>query len=209
MESNQNQSSSIVPKLVGGTVAVLLCCACVVIAAAVFIVYQAYQQEAPIDDYFPTFEPTVEFSTPLPIPTSEPSTPLPIPTLERTDSVSAEKLDILNQTIVPENDPYELACRLEGICDIPKTVPGKTYKLGDREQFWILNSDTVEHRQITATLLYITPHSYFWAEDGADADINDVKALMDTFENKIYPTNREFFGSESNPGIDGNPHIFV
>jgi hypothetical protein len=32
---------------------------------------------------------------------------------------------------------------------------------------------------------------------------------MDTFENEIYPTDREFFGSESTPGIDGDPHIFV
>ena len=32
---------------------------------------------------------------------------------------------------------------------------------------------------------------------------------MDTFENKIYPTDREFFGSEANPGVDGDPHIYV
>jgi len=36
-----------------------------------------------------------------------------------------------------------------------------------------------------------------------------MKKLMDTFENKIYPTDREFFGEEFNPGVDGDPHIFV
>jgi hypothetical protein len=36
-----------------------------------------------------------------------------------------------------------------------------------------------------------------------------MKALMDTFENKIYPTDREFFGSEWTPGVDNDPHIFV
>jgi hypothetical protein len=36
-----------------------------------------------------------------------------------------------------------------------------------------------------------------------------MKALMDTFENKIYPTDREFFGSEANPGVDGDPHVYV
>jgi len=208
MESNPKQSSSIVTWVVGGIVAILLCCACVVIVAAGVIVYQAYQQ-VPIDNYFPTVEPTIEFITPEPAPTAEPSSPAPVPTLDRTGSVSAETLETLNQTLVPENDPYELACRLKGICDVSKTVPGKTYKIGDEEQFWVTNMDTAEHRQITATLLYITPHTYFWAEDGTDVDQGDMKRLMDTFENKIYPTNREFFGSEFNPGIDNDPHIFV
>ena len=199
MESNPNQSSSIVPKVVGGIVAILLCCACVVIVAAGVIIYQASQQ-VPIDDYFPTFEPTIEFSTPAPVPTLD-QTPV--------ESISADTLDTLNQTLVPENDPYELACRLKGICDVPRTVPAKAYKVGDKEQFWVSNSDTAEHRQITATLVYITPHSYFWAEEGARYNEADVKRLMDTFENEIYPTNREFFGEEFNPGIDDDPHIYV
>lgn len=198
MESNTNQSSN-VTKIVIGVVAVLLCCASVVIIAAGVIFYQAAQQ-IPTDDFPPQDYPTEDSSTPIPVPTLDQTSP---------GSISGDTLDTLNNTLVPENDPYELACHLEGICNVSKTVPGKQYKVGDMEQFWILNSDTIEHRQITATLLYITPHSYFWAEDGVDANLNDVKALMDTFENEIYPTNREFFGSESNPGIDGDPRIFV
>ena len=206
MESNTNKSSSIVTWVVGGIVTILLCCACVVIVAAGVIVYQAYQQ-APIDDYFPTFEP----SEPFPVPNVDPSTPLPVPTLDKTfpGEISGKTLDTLNNTLVPENDPYDLACRLEGICDVARTVPGKAYKTGDKENFWVTNNDTAEHHQITATLLYITPHTYFWAEDGTEVNQGDMKRLMDTFENEIYPTNREFFGSESNPGIDGDPHIFV
>jgi len=197
MESNTNQSST-VWKVVGAIVAILLCCACIVIVAAGFILYRAYQQ-TPLEDIPPVF------------PTLDSSTPLPPPTLERPslDSVSPETVDVLNQTVVPENDPYELACRLKKICNVPQTVPGKTYQVGDKEQFWVSNNDTAEHRQITATLLYITPHSYFWAEDGAEVDQGDMKRLMDTFENKIYPTDRAFFGSESNPGIDNDPRIFV
>ena len=198
MESNTNQTSN-TTKIVIGIVAVLLCCACVVILAAGFIIYRAVDQ-IPMDDF-----------PPLDYPTNESSTPVPVPTLDRTspDSISGDTLDTLNNTLVPENDPYELACRLKGICDVPRTVPGKTYKVGDKENFWISNSDTAEHRQITATLRYITPHSYFWAQDGASVDEGDMKRLMDTFENEIYPTDREFFGEEFNPGVDGDPHIFV
>ena len=200
MESNTNNtSSSVVPKVVGGIVAILLCCACVVIVAAGVIFFQASRQTSPTDDV-----PTQSY------PTDESATAVPVPTLDRSDGpISGDTLDTLNNTLVPENDPYELACRLKGICDVPTTVDSKTYEIGDKENFWISNSDTAEHNQITATLLYITPHSYFWAEEGAQVDEDDMKQLMDTFENEIYPTDREFFGEEFNPGVDGDPHIYV
>ena len=201
MESNPNNQSSIVPKVVGGIVAILVCCACVAIAAAGWFIFQASKNipDIPID--VPT-----EFFPPL-----DTSTPEVVPTISRppADSVTSETIDTLNKTLVPENDPYELACRLEKICDVSREVKGKAYKVGDKETFWILNGDTVEHNQITATLLYITPHTYFWAQDGADVNKNDMKKLMDTFENQIYPKDREFFGSEWTPGIDGDEHIFV
>jgi len=201
MEINNNQSS-VVPKIITAVVAILVCCACVVIIAAGGLVFYEYRN-SPIA--------TIDV-TPSPSPTLE-DTATPPPTIELTqppiESISSDTLQVLLNTNVPENDPYELACRLEGICDVSKTVQGKAYKIGDKEKFWILNSDTTSYNQTNATLLYITPHSYFWAEDGADADKGDMKALMDEFENKIYPTNREFFGSEWTPGVDNDPHIFV
>ena len=199
METNSNQSSS-VPKIVGGIVAVLVCCACALIAAAGFVMYQATQgQGAPFG------------LTPFELPTDSTAVPQPTVEIERpdVDTISVETLETLKESLVPENDPYELGCRLKAVCDVSTTVPGKSYQVGDKEKFWISNSDTAEHFQIDATLLYITPHSYFWAEDGADVNESDMKALMDTFEEKIYPTDREFFGSEANPGVDGDPHIYV
>ena len=32
---------------------------------------------------------------------------------------------------------------------------------------------------------------------------------MENFEEKTYPTNREFFGSEWTPGVDADPHLFI
>lgn len=125
MESNPSPSSasSIVPKIVAGVVAVLVCCACIAILAAGVIIYQAYQQ-APVD-------------IPPVYPTLEPPATAPIPTLDQTpiESISSNTLETLNQTLVPENDPYELACRLKGICDVPRTVLAKSYQIGDKEQF--------------------------------------------------------------------------
>ena len=122
MESNNNNQSSIVPKVVGGVVAILVCCACVAILAAGWFIYQTYQNSP------------IEIPTEI-FPPSDSSTPQPVPTIARppADSISSETMDILNQALVPENDPYELACRLEKKCDVSKEVPGKTYKVGDKE----------------------------------------------------------------------------
>jgi len=198
MESNSNQSSS-VPKIVGGIIAILVvCCACALIVAAGVLAYRAYWQ-LPTD--LPTFLP----------PTNESVPASPTPEIERpsVESIPTETLETLGKTLVPENDPYELACRLQGICNVPTTVPSKQYKLGDQETFWVTNVDTVENFQAKASLKYITPHMYFWVEDGVRYDEGDLKKLGDTFENKMYPTDREFFGSEANPGIDNDPHIYI
>ncbi|HET9588232.1 MAG TPA: hypothetical protein VFO91_05550 [Anaerolineales bacterium] len=197
MEINNNQSSNL-PKIIAAILGVLVICSCFAIVAAGVIGYQAFR-------LFPT-----EIGTAI-VPTEEFTTAVPIPTLERpsTEPVSTETLEMLEQALVPENDPYELACQLQGICDVSRTVPAKEYNVGDREKFWISNSDTAQHRQGDFTLIYATPHSYFWAEEGTDVNESDVKALMDTFENEIYPTNREFFGSEADPGLDNDPHIYV
>ena len=199
MDLNSNNSSSAIPKIVGVIVTISVCCACVVIIAAGGLWYWG-RPPAQVDSP-PEESATARVETPIPV----------VPTLDRTpiDLIPSETVDILNSALVPESDPYELSCRLEGLCNIPKTVQGKSYKVGDREKFWVINSDTVEHTQIDATLLYITPHSYFWAQDGADVNQGDAQALMDTFEAKIYPTDREFFGSEWTPGVDSDPRIYV
>jgi len=112
---------------------------------------------------------------------------------------------------LPEYDVYDVACRLQNVCNIPKTLPGPAVPLtvGTTKQFWLDNSDTNETFQINATLLYITPRAYFWAEKGVVVNQHDMKALMDTFDQKIIPTDREFFGSEWTPGVDNDPHIYV
>jgi hypothetical protein len=139
----------------------------------------------------------------------------PTPPVELTrgsvENISAGTLKTLLDTLVPENDPYTLACGLQNICNVPKTLPAPAapLKIGLKKNFWIVNTDTNNNVQVTATLMYITPHSYFWAGEGTNVNNSDMKKLMDTFENKIYPTDREFFGSEWTPGVDGDPHIYV
>lgn len=200
MESPANNKNGNKAVLIGIGVIVAVCCACALIAAAAgVVIYNRTIQT------IETFDPDFTFE--------DPGTPTVAPEVTRppVENVSVDTLDTLKNAIVPENDPYDLACRLKGICNIPETLdpPAVPLETGAKQKFWISNSNTDEHFEIDATLLYITPHTYFWAEDGTQVNMKDLKALMDTFENKIYPTDREFFGSEWTPGVDGDPHIYV
>ncbi len=89
---------------------------------------------------------------------------------------------------MPENNPYELACRLQNTCTVPTTVTAKSYKLGDQETFWVTNVDTTENFQAKATLRYVGDHIYFWIENGVKYDESgDLKRLGDAFENQDVP----------------------
>ncbi|MBI3740033.1 MAG: immune inhibitor A, partial [Chloroflexi bacterium] len=183
-------------------IVVVLCCICTIVLALGGYAYF----------YFKTNFPNTP-GLPLPPINNNGSTEQPPVTVTRppVDSISTDTMDTLSKAIVPDNDLYDLACRLKNICNVPHTLPApsKPYKVGDSQQFWVSNVDTNENFQTTATLQYITPHSYFWVQNGVKVNTTDMKALMDTFENKLYPTDREFFGSEWTPGVDNDPHVYV
>ncbi len=90
---------------------------------------------------------------------------------------------------------------------------------GQKVNFFVDSSyDLLGREQITASLVYITPKIYFYIEDDWWNIQNEIQkqefsnALNDLsleFLNKIYPTLTSTFGSEWNPGIDGDSHITV
>ena len=181
-------------------VLVIVACICVLVAACAVAGYYLYKYNV----------------TSLPgLPTQLGGEVTPAPTVTvnrpRTDTISKETQAVLDKTLIPDSDLYDLACRLKDVCNVPHTLPGPVtpFRAGDKQRFWVANGDTSSNFQVNTTLRYITPHSYFWVEDGVQAKDADIKALMDAFENKIYPTDREFFGSEWTPGVDNDPHIYV
>lgn len=130
--------------------------------------------------------------------------------IENPQQVSDETLRVLEQTIVPENNPADIASRLQGILNIPESVPyAGPSRVGDQKNFWVTNSDTNETSQRLATLRYAGEIVYFWIENGVSFDQNELEALATAFEDEMYPINRNFFGSEWSPGIDNDPHIYI
>jgi len=179
-----------------GAAAVLVClCVLVLVVAGVAVYFLAGDISTAID--------LSSIAT-----TDEPPAPVSRPPA---NSISNDTADALSAIVVPENDPYELACRLQAVCGVDLTLPppGRPYAIGATRKFWIMNSDTIENFQIDTTLRYITPHSYFWVEDGVEAQDSEIAALMTAFEAEIYPTDRRFFGSEWTPGVDSDPHVYI
>jgi len=111
---------------------------------------------------------------------------------------------------VPIRDLRDLALRLRpGVDSIPESESAHEYAVGDRIPFWVANVDSNEHFQIEAELLYKNDVVYVWAERGHDLDPDAMAASADRFAQQIYPQVRAFFGSEPNPGIDGDPRLHV
>lgn len=193
MENNKSKKTV---GIVIVAIIVVLCCCVIILAAAGVIVGEIGGQILSLNGF--PFGPTT-------------ATPVVEVTRPPIEDVSTSTLETLKNMIVPENNPAELACRLKEVCNIPESLipPPLPLKVGTQDEFWVTNIETNEKFRVNATLQYVTPHSYFWVEDGVKFDKGEMKALMDEFEEKMYPTNREFFGSEWSPGIDGDEHIYI
>ncbi|MBI5298071.1 MAG: immune inhibitor A [Chloroflexi bacterium] len=198
MQSNNSSSTT---AIIVGIVA-LLCCICLIVIGVGGYIFYAISQEIVTNIDVPTLVP---FDI---VPTNTPSVQITRPP---SDQISVNTLELLETIVVPFSDPRELACRLDGKCNIPEVVAESAAprEVGEKATFWANDISTNENFEVDATLQYATPHVYFWVENGVDFDERDMQRLVDTFENEIYPTNREFFGSEWTPGVDGDPHIYI
>ncbi|MCX6066411.1 MAG: immune inhibitor A [Chloroflexi bacterium] len=191
------------------TVLLVLCCCCfIVIAGGLGGAYYIKMQVTPIPEKTPfgfSLDGSDSTATPAPAPAPTPIEIARIPV----ESIPTDTLQTLEDTIVPVNNPLDLACRLQGKCAIPETYPSGPFKAGDKQSFYLSNTDSADHFQVETTLKYVTDHAYFWVENGISYNQDEAKQLVDTFETKMYPTDREFFGSEWTPGVDGDQHIYL
>ncbi len=203
MESKSNNTAWYV---VVGLLLALVCCLCVVVvvAAGAFLAVQRADTTASVV--------TLQVATPgLQRATA---TPAARPSLGETQTVSDQAQEMLAELArveVPTADPISLAERFQGKVDIPTVLEtnAPTLEEGQTQDFWASDVDNNTNFQLTADLVYASPHVYFWVEQGVDYRLADVKSLVDTFEAHAYPTDREFFGSEWTPGVDGDPHLYI
>ena len=188
-----------------------LCCVAVIIAGSIFTISNSQTQVESSEPTPVVIRPTTVSVLPPSQDTQEPNTPLDPVIIQSGTTVPTDTLKTLVETIVPVNNLTDLALRLEGKQNIPETMasPAAFSQVGKQSSFWVTNIDNNSNFEIDATLEYVSEHVYFWIEDGIQFNQNDLRRLVDTFEEEIYPTNREFFGSEWTPGVDGDPHLYI
>lgn len=135
---------------------------------------------------------------------------LPTPSREPT-SAPADPETSACCSQIPAIDPYDLARRLkhtEALVPLTPASPIK-YSVGDQGTFWALNLDPAKSFQLTATLAHVSPHLYVWVQDGVHIQEDALEESAEVFEERLYATVRERFGSEWTPGIDNDVRLTV
>ena len=91
--------------------------------------------------------------------------------------------------------------------------------LGQNQSFYISPQyDAQSRTQVSATLTAISKYAYFYVEDSYWNNLRSdtrsqvlswIALLGHEFDDRIYPTETQFFGSEPNPGVDNNPRVTI
>ncbi|WP_160316943.1 immune inhibitor A domain-containing protein [Ardenticatena maritima] len=161
-------------------------------------------------------------SAPTPTPMASPeATPPPavsptaeLPSGEGHFSPAADMLALVNRPDLPMRDLHDLGIRYGRISpDTPRTVsaPPVERRLGDRETFTVADLLNNTHNRVEAELRAIGEHAYWWVQVGYEVDEAALAASVERFDTRTYPTDRDLFGQEWSPGVDGESrlHIFL
>ncbi len=139
---------------------------------------------------------------------------------EAVTTADTELYDVLSDLKATPADRIALAIAIQGLdpaaLPVPPTQPRETYQVGDTREFWTHNSDTFEFNRITAELMIVSTHAYFWQDvdtqalnaDGKPVTEEDWKAAAESFD-ATYERVRAVFGHEESPGLDGDARLFV
>jgi hypothetical protein len=97
-------------------------------------------------------------------------------------------------------------------CALVATLPGSAEaapEVGQAEAFWTLDWKTGEYSQIAAKAGYVGEHAAVYVQSGVDISDFLVSDLGTSFDTVVYPALTQAFGSEPNPGIDGDPRVVL
>ena len=112
----------------------------------------------------------------------------------------------------PERNLYEIAAAL-----IPNVGPINpvvnpdpvSYEVGRMDTFWLVDVNDLERYQSNFELRLVTPHAYWYVEEGQSVSQEDLEEAAAEFEDTVYPRVTGAFGSEWVPGVDNDPHLNV
>lgn len=112
-------------------------------------------------------------------------------------------LERLYQVNYPEYDYFVTAKDLGGFEVGPRYFERPEFQIGDRQLFH------TDEGNVEATLVSITPHTYFWVDDTLYLVESDVVNAAQRLEQEFYPRINHLFDQPWTPGIDGNDRFSI
>ena len=110
----------------------------------------------------------------------------------------------------PDRDLEELATRLRGVtASDPSPATAAPLSQGAQDTFWITDLDDGSAHSIAATLHVVSDNAYWFVENDVDFDQQGLEEAAQIFESRVRPAVVRTFGDIRNPGIDGDPRLFV
>jgi len=135
---------------------------------------------------------------------------LPVTAIPPVDEAAFPTYRLLRETIVPVADRLDIARRFSGITHIPAVAPVTTPRqVGEVENFNVVNVVRQGINVVQAELRAVGAHVYVWVERDVPFAQLDAQGFADIFDRAVYQPTRDLWGSEDNPGIDGDPRIYA
>ncbi|MCP4358331.1 MAG: hypothetical protein GY796_09980 [Chloroflexi bacterium] len=139
----------------------------------------------------------------------------PYDTLSRAPVTDAERAAslYLNNNSPPARDDIALAQIYWGAVPSSDPPPLVTEPLtvGARQNITVNNNDLNTNTSPEFELKYVSDHAYFWFDTtpGLEAPTKSQLETMGAGFDEIYENSHRIFGSEDNPGVDGDPRIHI
>ena len=175
----------------------------------------------PIQTGTPPTETAAASAAPTVIPTSPwPSaTPIPVtPTkslaaAQTPVSTTPERMPSTKFPEPPERDLYRLTAELKGVNvaegDRVVNPTPVSYAAGRQDRFWLVDILDLEVYSSRFELRLVTPHAYWYFEEGLPVRQADLERMAAGFEEVVYPRVTAVFGREWTPGVDNDPHLTI
>ncbi|MCH7606797.1 MAG: immune inhibitor A [Chloroflexi bacterium] len=113
----------------------------------------------------------------------------------------------------PDRDLYRLAAELmrssQGELSRVVNPDPVEYAVGRVDNFWLIDIISLEVYSSPFELRLVTPHAYWYFEEGQSVDQEDIERSAALFEKEVYPLVTSAFGREWTPGVDNDPHLNI
>ena len=151
-----------------------------------------------------TVPPTSPSPSPTPTPPRQLATALPTPAPGLPRTMFPEP---------PERDLYRLTAELKGV-DVPEgdrvvNPAPVSYAAGRQDTFWLVDILDLEVYSSRFELRLVTPHAYWYFEEGLSVRQADLERMAAGYEEIIYPRITGAFGLEWTPGVDNDSRMTI